>query len=64
MSGRSTRAAAKVAELEAALAQARTALAEERDSFERQRDALTSELASTHARALEAERGRASGEVR
>ena len=58
MSGRSTRAAAKVAELEAALAQARTALAEERDSFERQRDALTSELASTHARALEAERER------
>ena len=47
-------AEARVAELEAAT---RT-LAQERDSLARQRDALASELATTHERALEAERER------
>ena len=47
-------ATARIAELEATNA----SLAQERDSAVRQRDALASELASTHERAVEAERER------
>jgi len=54
MRKRASAVEARIAELEAANA----TLAQERDSFARQRDALAEELASTHARAVEAERER------
>jgi transposase len=61
MRKRATATEARIVELEATnaeLAQERDAFAQERDSFARQRDALVTELATTHERAVAAERER------